>query len=128
MTQVRTDRLRELADIIEAGEPRANIQGFAMDEFFQADGCSSVGCIAGWMCAVYDPVFWRIWKREEGLPDGMTMQERAGPLLGLNTNQAEALFLGWWSAKHALEDITRHEAAAELRRLAAEHGAKTPHG
>lgn len=114
MTQVRTDRLLELADIIEAGEPRENIQGWNMAAFMAGAECGTAGCIGGWACAVYAP--------DEFRPTA-AIDIVAQRVLGLSNQQAMDLFYGVWSEKCPdIKNITRHEAAAELRRLAAEHG------
>jgi len=89
------DRIRELADVIERGEPPIPGMRFDMRHFFapsieniETNGatCGTVACIAGWAVAK--------WGSRDDLlrMNGAGVSEAAARLLGLSRETAYSLF------------------------------------
>ena len=130
--RIHPQRINLLADTIEnAG------QGFDMREWLSlerpnhwdhqdpvgsAQNCGAVACAAGWAVMLFDPGFiYTMRPINEASP---SIQGRAAELLGLNSDQARALFLpahGTTMRDELMceyEDVTPEDIAVTLRHLA----------
>jgi hypothetical protein len=78
--------------------------------------CGTVCCIGGWACVLFG---------EEG---DMVYGQEAQQLLDLNNDQAKRLFLNYydWVYPDSLEQITRAQAVAAIRRMVQEEGGLVP--
>lgn len=118
-------RILALADAIEGSAPPP-IEGleFYMNEWAQARGCGTKGCIAGWALAMWAP---NVWQRALAEGDMVHQYEEvtatARELLGLDEFDASRLFLPglygheqWPQLRSSL--VSNREAARTLRHLA----------
>lgn len=118
------ERMLKLADHIESLKPKRFHMGFwaardigtrdeitliGADELVGERKCNTAGCIAGWAVALFAPEY-----------KGVAIASKAGLLLDLNWAEKDNLFNGLWGTHiKPLNEITKEEAAAQLRKLTA---------
>jgi hypothetical protein len=116
-TVLNIERMLQLADAIES-EIMPGLK-FSMVDWsfgFHVVGvipmwCGTSACTAGWACLLF------------GATGSLICGDNAASYLGLSEVQAERLFQntdGYVSPTYRLEDITREEAVAAIRRMVAE--------
>ena len=109
-----TERLNDLADFLES----ERCSGFDMRRV--RSGCGTKWCIAGWTTTLYaEDDYGADYVAEQYVGDmgGMRRLRDAGPLLGLDEDDADVLF--YPDDEHgAVDHATRRQAAKALRLLA----------
>ena len=92
-----------------------------LDPVGSAQNCGAVACAAGWAVMLFDPGF--IYTMRPINQASPNIQERAAELLGLNPDQAQALFLPAHGSTMQdelmceYEDVTPQDVAETLRLL-----------
>lgn len=117
---MNVERMLHLADqLANPTDPRLKLVTFNMADFTSSQeyvddaiSCGTAACIGGYACILFGA-------------EGATIHgAEAGALLGLTIHQARNLFynqFGYISKEHMLNEITREQAVAAIRRMVQEH-------